>query len=388
MKKLLKNKKVLISILFVYLMVLLFLLIYNYYLYILILLFFTIIIIILGYKILFNISFINIDKLLKDWQYQKYKKKFAKDEIYSQIMNVSTFDKSNEFTHPSVLYFKNSFNGYKFWMVYTPYSNCRVELENPCIAVSNDGINFIPPKNVINPLLPIIDNSNKEYIEYYNDPNLIYVNDKLELWYRLTTESLDKTRYQQKIFRMISSDGISWSSPELIIDDLTNSKNLISISLLYRDNKYYLYYFNLDLKPTLITSINLKDWSQEKKISIKNYDGKYWHGEVKKINDNYKYLFVDNTYNLYICSSVDGKNFDNIKKVKIICKSKNYLYFKNVLYKSSVVEDDKYYYIYVPFRYDKIKLFKTNDITYHKWVTTVTKIKKDKFNKILEEAER
>ena len=148
-------------------MVLLFLLIYNYYLYILILLFFTIIIIILGYKILFNISFINIDKLLKDWQYQKYKKKFAKDEIYSKIMNVSTFDKSNEFTHPSVLYFKNSFNGYKFWMVYTPYSNCRVELENPCIAVSNDGINFIPPKNVINPLLPIIDNSNKEYIEYY-----------------------------------------------------------------------------------------------------------------------------------------------------------------------------------------------------------------------------
>ena len=45
-------------------------------------------------------------------------------------------------------------------------------------------------------------------------------------------------------------------------------------------------YFNLDLKPTLITSINLKDWSQEKKISIKNYDGKYWHGEVKKINDS------------------------------------------------------------------------------------------------------
>ena len=70
-------------------------------------------------------------------------KNINEDEIYSENMNISTFDGSNEFTHPSVLYFEKGFNGYKYWMAYTPYHNCNVNIENPCIAVSNDGINFI-----------------------------------------------------------------------------------------------------------------------------------------------------------------------------------------------------------------------------------------------------
>lgn len=41
-------------------------------------------------------------------------------------------------THPSVISFDNTWNGYKYWMTYTPYQEGNGEEENPSIAVSND----------------------------------------------------------------------------------------------------------------------------------------------------------------------------------------------------------------------------------------------------------
>ena len=380
-----KYAKILFVLIELYLLLLLFLLFKQFYWCAFLLIVISLLIIMLLYKKKYQIKFINIDFIKKRIKYIKIKSKFKKKSIYSSKMNIATFDGSNEFTHPSVLYFKQSFNGYKFWMAYTPYSNCNVSLENPCIAVSNDGVNFVKPENLTNPLLPIIEVKDKKKLEYYNDPNLIFVNDKLELWYRLTKEDKINNKLSQKIFRMCSKDGIQWSKPQLLIDDIENAKNLISISLLYKNDMYYLYYFDLDLKPTLITSNDLKTWSSEIKVVVDDYDGKYWHGEIKKINGIYKFVFVDNTYNLYISTYADAINFSNTKKINILCKSLDYFYIKNVLYKTSMVEDKSYYYFYVPFRFDNIRLFKTSNVLYRKWITTVTKIKKENIDKIEEE---
>lgn len=39
-------------------------------------------------------------------------------------------------THPKVLYFKDGWNGYKYWMAYTAYPFADDTAENPCLAVS------------------------------------------------------------------------------------------------------------------------------------------------------------------------------------------------------------------------------------------------------------
>lgn len=382
MRKILKNKKFLFVIVCIFLLILIMLLYYQKYIFTLCFLLIFFIIVSVCYKLLFNINFINTDKFLKFLKYKKNERLITNKEIYSKSFNIETFDGSNEFTHPSVLYFEKGFNGYKYWMAYTPYHNCNVSIENPCIAVSNDGINFIKPLNINNPLLPIVKNEkNAKKIEYYNDPNLIYVNDKLELWYRYTTETIDK-KYQQKIYRIISDDGIVWSKPELMLEDKNNENNLVSISILYDNNEYKIFYFDLELKPTFISTKDFTNYTKPKRIIIKDYKGTYWHGEVKKINNIYVYLYTDNKYNLYIALSKNGIKFNNPKRIDIICNSKDYFYFKNVLYKSSIVEDEEYYYLYVPFRFDKIRLFKTNNVIYHTWITTVTKIKKENFYKI------
>ena len=51
-------------------------------------------------------------------------------------------------THPSVISFEKKWNGYKYWMVYTPYPEANGEEENPCIAVSNDLYKWETPYGV------------------------------------------------------------------------------------------------------------------------------------------------------------------------------------------------------------------------------------------------
>ena len=41
----------------------------------------------------------------------------------SEWITIPTYDGANEVTHPKILYFKDGFNGYKYWMVATPYEN-------------------------------------------------------------------------------------------------------------------------------------------------------------------------------------------------------------------------------------------------------------------------
>src|SRR5574344_906898 len=93
-------------------------------------------------------KYISIDNI----KYETYPyKNIPKDKVNMWI-TIPTYDKSNETTHPKVLYFENGFNGYKYWMVSTPYPGNDAYLENPSIVVSNDGVNFIEPPGIKNPV--------------------------------------------------------------------------------------------------------------------------------------------------------------------------------------------------------------------------------------------
>lgn len=55
---------------------------------------------------------------------------------------------TNEPYHPSVLYFKDGWNGYKYWMAFTPMPDGTQpkpyvdRWERPCVYASNDGKTF------------------------------------------------------------------------------------------------------------------------------------------------------------------------------------------------------------------------------------------------------
>jgi hypothetical protein len=83
--------------------------------------------------------------------------------------------------HPTVLYFPNGEDGYKFYLIYTPFP--PGEDENPCLMRSNDGVTF-DAINVTNPLLtrgtqPIYDEWNLA------DPDAIKVGNTWMIFYEM-----------------------------------------------------------------------------------------------------------------------------------------------------------------------------------------------------------
>ena len=71
----------------------------------------------------------------------------------SAVLNIETYiDGQNQPTHPAVIDMKREWNGYRYWMSYSPYPNADGAEENPCIGVSNDMIHWTTPDGLYNPI--------------------------------------------------------------------------------------------------------------------------------------------------------------------------------------------------------------------------------------------
>lgn len=69
-------------------------------------------------------------------------------------LNIPTYEGSGACLHPSIIYITNGWNGYPYWMAYTPYPGQNPAFENPSLACSLDGQNWITPPGSTNPVCP------------------------------------------------------------------------------------------------------------------------------------------------------------------------------------------------------------------------------------------
>jgi len=152
------------------------------------------------------------------------------------FLNTPTYDGSGEVVHPSIVYFPDSWNNYKYWMAMTPYPDGNNKYENPSILVSDDGIKWIVPNGLANPVV--------ERLKYgYNaDPDILYNPDTDELWIYYI-ESITRRKYQRYSLKYLkSSDGINWSSPGIIFE--YEPVQMVSPSIIYKDSKYVMWSVN------------------------------------------------------------------------------------------------------------------------------------------------
>ena len=385
MKKILKNKNIMLILLIIDLLFLIFLFM-KCILFGIIYLICNFIIILLIFKLHFNISILNINKIKNIFKTKKIRKNIDIDEKYLAKMKIDTFDGSGGTTHPYVIKFDKLYFNYKYYMVHTPYDNHNVSLENPSLCVSNNNIDFIKKEGVNDPLLSIINNKGK-ILQYYSDNFIFYENNELQVWYRYTEEdkSIKPYKLKNQIYRIITKDGINFSKPELMIDE--DGIWYLSPSIIKINNLYYLYYFDKDYKFYVKNSKDLKNWSSPNEVKIDNYNGKYWHGEVKVYNNEIYTLFLSKDYNLYFCKSDINTpyNFKECSKLNFNYYDKCNIYGNAHPYKSSFIFDDEYIIFYVPFVVNKINWFKIKGIKHTKWTMTYTKLKKDNFNKHVKE---
>lgn len=330
--------------------------------------------IVLFFHFILKLPIINFNRMFLNLKINRFRSACDSDEIYLKTLNIETFDGSGSLTHPSLLFFENGLHGYKYWMAYTPYDNNNISLENPCIVVSNDGINFKKFKNLENPLLEII--PVKKPYTFYNDPFLIYT-DRLELWYRLTIED---DILINDVYRIYSYDGENWSEPEKMIEN--DGSCYMSLSIVKKEDIYYLYYFNMNFEFKFRTSSDLKIWSEEREVKLTSFSGEYWHGEVSINKNNFELLFIDRQHNLYIATSIDGKEFIKLDKIEISYLPKDYLYKNAYLYKSNIMHIGDKVYLYIPFRYTTLNWFSFKRIFHHKWRLTLSVLNNESFDKM------
>lgn len=204
-----------------------------------------------------------------------------------QYMSTLTYDGSGQVVHPSIVDFKTEYNldnwnGFRYWMAYTPYPYGDDAYENPSIIASNDGQNWVVPSGLKNPLEDIPSNylSRKNY---NSDPELIYDPDNkcLNLFWR------EQGTYE-KIWRIRILSSLSIEPKVLCVEERRSDGEGLALSpTVWRKNanEWYMWTANGNSFIHLYSSKDGINWSKRQRCNTpwSTWNGGYvpWHIEAK-----------------------------------------------------------------------------------------------------------
>ena len=256
----------------------------------------------------------------------------------------------NEAYHPKVINFNDKWNGYKYWMSYTPYPQGDDTKENPCIAASNDLITWETPQGLKN---PIDEPKTKKKAKLYNsDSHIVYNSDlnRMECYWRFVDDIKDKVI----IYKSYSSNGVEWSKKEVaIMSNSRKKQDFISPAILLENGTYKMWYVDVKNELKYTTSKDGVKWETPQLINITYADKvKTWHIDVIKTEKKYEMLAVAyenwnsrNDMSLYYTSSNDGIEWKKAEAIMQPTKTTNYWDNKGI-YRSSFIYEDGVYIVY------------------------------------------
>jgi hypothetical protein len=176
------------------------------------------------------------------------------------LLNLNTSDGSGQACHPDVVHIPEGFGEKKwtYWMVCTPYPYGDFVFENPEIFVSYDGLQWVVPDGLHNPLVQKPENA----FDHNSDPDLVFHENKLWLFYRETLRG--KSPAENRIYLLQSVDGIFWSPPvEVLRDDA--GKQLLSPAVLHDGRWFWMWTVEIRQKELTLMrrrSIDGIHWSE------------------------------------------------------------------------------------------------------------------------------
>ena len=207
-------------------------------------------------------------------------------------LSLPVYNNENDFqgTHPSVIYFPNGFNGKKWWLAFTPYENSNENLENPSVVCSNDLINWSVPAGGSNPLAttPNADNM------HYSDTHLIYVDNRLECWYRQSYRGANPLKEQ--IIRRTTIDGKTWTTEEILYTRDATMKEILCPTVIYDNGNYCIWTVNAQNNVfEYFETPTGKNWVKIREIPFPadplNSQFKPWHIDIKKNGSIYEMYY-------------------------------------------------------------------------------------------------
>ena len=272
----------------------------------------------------------------------------------SKLDIISSYGDDQAF-HPKVLNFEKPWNGYRYWMAYTPYPGADQRKENSHVCVSNDRIHWKPFEGEgkavsLDPLTPFEDPDK----QYNSDTHLVYRKDidTLECYWR----QVDNRTRIDKIMKRTTTDGIHWSKAQNVLVSDARTDRILSPAIIYENGRYKMWTVNCKRKfPVLYRES--KDgfhWTTPSTIQLKYPSDRLrsWHLDVIHTEKGYEMLVVafykghrHREMNLYYTSS---KNEHDFKKCITILKpsEKEKAWDNRGIYRSSFFVENGIYYIY------------------------------------------
>ncbi len=271
-------------------------------------------------------------------------------------LKIPTYDGSNQAVHPKVIYVKDGWNGYKYWMGITPYPKGNDNFENPQILVSNDGINYKTLEGCKNPLdIP------EDIVQggHYSDITICLVDNTMEVYFRYNPGKKDGSGVDNGVnmlYRIESKDGIKWSDKKIVLsmETFKGRYDYVSPIVIYDDHKYKIWFSNYSADLYYTETTDWKSFKEVEKCNFKDKPSNFslWHHDLIKTNLGYE--IVINGYSdgkalkqaLYYSLSKDGINFSPLMKILDVNPNKG-TFDDESLYKSSLVKvEDKYMLYY------------------------------------------
>lgn len=131
------------------------------------------------------------------------------DEMFQKLVIPTSVASSKSVVHPSAIYVPEGFGGHRWWMAITPLpEDTETDFEgyeNPEIFCSDDGLEWVVPAGLTNPISPDPDPGGAGHNA---DTNLVLSPDRKTL-HCLWVELVGNT---EKIQLKSSVDGVTWSS--------------------------------------------------------------------------------------------------------------------------------------------------------------------------------
>lgn len=235
--------------------------------------------------------------------------------------------------HPSVLFFKEKWNGYHYWMAETPFPFPPLDLyrdryECPCIHVSNDGIHWNDIEGLTNPLIDLTDQEIANF-DFFSDPHLFMCGDRMECWFRISRRHGNNSYHVNDtdtfLLRMISTDGKHWSKAETLLNlSQISSVELVSPAIIYKDGKYQIWMVEVDVASqrysiVCLTSADTKHWSNFSKCNLEGFEFSPWHIDIQYFDNKFQLVVfeLNSSKSLSLWQSVDGLNFSKIRTFPI-----------------------------------------------------------------------
>ncbi len=212
----------------------------------------------------------------------------------ANYLSIPTYDGSNEPCHPTVVYYPGGWNGYRYWMAFTPLPGWESTYENPSIVASNDNETWVVPSGLTNPISP------QQTYGLQPDPELCTGPDGRLYCFWLHSD-WDGTSTSCRIVYSASADGVTWPAMSVARQETYTTRRPLSPAVLYEDGGWSVWCVNQTPSPNTIIryrSSSLTDLGTPTTCTGTFYplpDGKEaWHIDVCKVGGQYV-MVIDTT---------------------------------------------------------------------------------------------